>query len=37
MVKGKNEWGRVGEADNEWWEAKMSEGDEWGKVAGGRR
>ena len=25
-----NKWGRVGGGDNEWWEAKLSEGDEWG-------
>ena len=37
MVGGENEWGRVGEGDNEQWEAKPSKGDEWGEVAGGGR
>ena len=37
MVRGKTKQGRVGGADDEWWEAKTSKGDEWGKVAGGGR
>ena len=37
VVGGKTERGRVGGGENEWWEAKLSEGDEWREVEGGKR
>ena len=36
-MEDEDEWGRVGEGGNKWWEAKLNKGDEWGEVAGGGR